>query len=581
MANSLTDWLSSQIKSSISAIDTDSKVAASKVSLLDDIAFLKGRKVQIVRFYTPQAAALASREVHKSLELDAIETQSIESDEGLWAVVADKIHSVTIKFSHSCVSNFNHTHFRELISLRGTIIALKSFRPSISFLPSLLESNTRRGGPFAPPQLIVNAALFLDVEAFQVLGSINEVIFWKSEDLHQSLVKDQAGFKSYRSWFKKVEKLLERERRRQMRAANKLELPGVSHTEASQSSNEKSTDSTRDSGSNTIVTTLPPPPFQNPVQSKKKRDRSYSQEAQMSEANLSKRAKSKAMWDNFQLSEDEDEFGLNAAAKEVFDMHKRGGKTTEEESFPLQQDDDILEESFSFLTGERIPSSDSLESQSHSYRDSNILQSSADSLSSNASLPATHPNITQARQALNVDFNSPAIVIEQEGYSSGVRPPNVIGINSLPFSFLLDQGVAEKVMVQGDGDALGEEDGSVMPVQMHLPATGGTSEKSAADKNTARPGVEGIAAMEEGERKDAIISPAASSISAAPSSKFKVLNAPPSAAQKPGNASATDDAGQRTEKKRWFVLQKITKQEKEEREKAEIKRLMTEIVFDC
>jgi hypothetical protein len=107
MANSLTDWLSSKVSSSIQSSEGGPKGPTSRTALLDDIEFLKGRKVQIVRFYTSQAALVAAKEVQAPLRSEAAPESIDNEGEALWAVVADKVSSVTLRFSPFCVENFN------------------------------------------------------------------------------------------------------------------------------------------------------------------------------------------------------------------------------------------------------------------------------------------------------------------------------------------------------------------------------------------------------------------------------------------------------------------------------------------
>jgi hypothetical protein len=111
MANSLNDWLAARVSSQIQTLSKP--LSRDRVSLLDDIPFIKGQKVQILRFFTPQAALDANIQLnlsptskgstpHRSLQDDGEQAD----DYPLWAVVGDRVHSVYALFSQSCVARF-------------------------------------------------------------------------------------------------------------------------------------------------------------------------------------------------------------------------------------------------------------------------------------------------------------------------------------------------------------------------------------------------------------------------------------------------------------------------------------------
>lgn len=106
MANSLTDWLATKVLSSWESFDSAFETDQDKQSLLDDVAYLKGAKVQIIRFFAPQSVIEAEKEL-QSGEHDEEMRDLGESDVDLWACVSDRQHHVHVRFSHHCVNRFN------------------------------------------------------------------------------------------------------------------------------------------------------------------------------------------------------------------------------------------------------------------------------------------------------------------------------------------------------------------------------------------------------------------------------------------------------------------------------------------
>lgn len=109
MANSLTDWLAAKVPACISLPSpTRATGREESLTLLDDVAFTSGPKVQIHRFFTAQQALDAERQLPDVL-CDGAKDGPKGDDElgGLWAVVGDRTSSVYAHFSQHCVSHFN------------------------------------------------------------------------------------------------------------------------------------------------------------------------------------------------------------------------------------------------------------------------------------------------------------------------------------------------------------------------------------------------------------------------------------------------------------------------------------------
>ena len=109
MANSLTDWLAAKVAACISP-PSPTRVTGREESetLLGDVAFTSGPKVQIHRFFTAQQALDAGRQLPDALRHGAKDGLKGDDDQGgLWAVVGDRTSSVYAHFSEHCVSHFN------------------------------------------------------------------------------------------------------------------------------------------------------------------------------------------------------------------------------------------------------------------------------------------------------------------------------------------------------------------------------------------------------------------------------------------------------------------------------------------
>jgi hypothetical protein len=306
--------------------------------------------------------------------------------------------------------------------------------------------------------------------------------------------------------------------------------------------------------------------------------------------------------------------GLNAGAKEVFDMHEKRGRMEDAEKVSTSQDvgdeGDVLEESFSFLTGERIIFSDSLE-EDHCRHDGiqSLPPNKLDSIPDSVAVPAMCSNASQ-RGATSQMSKSPETSTAQQTDSSGVQPPSVSAIESLPFSLLGDgdrasqmsaeeeHGIDETVKERQKGDVgpferdkgdLGEEDLDLdLPVQRYIPAatafpTAHQTDKAASSHDDEFSSIAGTKASiaplsRQNDRDRAVSSSETRSVS---SREGHAREAPPTHNATVARVEAADgDTNPPPGKKRWFVLRKITKQEKEEKERTENERLLKGIVFD-
>ena len=342
--------------------------------------------------------------------------------------------------AHRPTARFS-TRSRELISLSGAIVSLKSFRPSISWLPSLLEGNQRSCGPFAPA-VPLEATLLLQIESFEVLGSINEVIFWDTTALQATLLQHaRPEAKLFQRWFQRVEKAMIREHKRAERVAS---YSKQANSSASQAVEERSSDGgpSGSAASAALSSLPPPPPFQQPAwprhrQPVKRQRDSSSGPGSSAPSTQSKRAKLDAAWGDFSLSHLDDEFGLDAAASQLLERHTQGQGSALDDStdrlFPSLSSYDSL------LGGEMLSDDDG-----EREIDGNAA---IDVQSSAATLPPTYP--------LNVLEAGAAQALLGEG--STVRPPSITDTTSLPFSFLLD-GEAEAVETEAEGAARPEHD---------------------------------------------------------------------------------------------------------------------------
>lgn len=170
MAESLTSWLTPALRSAMSLADFQAEEGH---SALDDLPYHKGAKLQIRRFL--------GYEENFPTQPNS-EGQSCKRKPPLWAVASDRYFDICVRFSADCVTWFDNSHAIELISLPHCIISLLSYRPSLSKTAGRMAVGAT--GPFASTN---KARLFLEVEAFRVWGSVNDVIFWESLDLQSAL----------------------------------------------------------------------------------------------------------------------------------------------------------------------------------------------------------------------------------------------------------------------------------------------------------------------------------------------------------------------------------------------------------
>lgn len=306
-------------------------------------------------------------------------------------------------------------------------------------MPSLLEGNQRSCGPFAPA-VPLEATLLLQIESFEVLGSINEVIFWDTTALQATLLQHaRPEAKLFQRWFRRVEKAMIREHKRAERVASNSKLPTSS---ASQAVEERSSEGgpSGSAASAALSSLPPPPPFQQPAwpgQTAKRQRDSSSGLGSSAPSTQSKRAKLDAAWGDFSLSHLDDEFGLDAAASQLLDRHTQGQDSALDDSterlFPSLS-------SYDSLLGAEVLSDEDGEREI----DGNAA---IDVQSSAATLPPTYP--------LNVVEAGAAQAVLGEG--STVRPPSITDTTSLPFSFLLD-GEAEAAETEAEGAATPEHD---------------------------------------------------------------------------------------------------------------------------
>lgn len=219
---------------------------------------------------------------------------------------------------------------RELISLSGSIVILRKFRPSISFVPSILENKRNRRGPFAPLEPS-RPTLLLEIESFEVLGSINEVIFWDTRSLQSSLLSEEFALRnrSFKAWFRQVDKIFSSEERRREKRRQRVANGDASSTPSGSRNAANDTVSNTSAKtrmvSNSAETTSPyvPPPFQRPSSlikgphsSKKSKEKEKSQSS----------THSLNPWGDFELSMGgDDDFGIAAAASQMLDRHSQGG----------------------------------------------------------------------------------------------------------------------------------------------------------------------------------------------------------------------------------------------------------------
>ncbi|PWN33312.1 uncharacterized protein FA14DRAFT_161231 [Meira miltonrushii] len=317
MAESLTPWMARSVCHGLLDITKEQK---KQYSLGDDdeiaeenddvTSFQRGSKVQIVRFLGFGAANVIHRQ---------------QDDTALWAIVADRTHWTCVKFSKECVDSFDRMHTRKLISMRGSVIALRWYRPGASIQADKLysiEANSRGGGPFAAAvqsnesiSAGIVPRLVLHVESIQLWGSINESIFWDTDDLQKFLLEDESHGggvgngttsslmmdREHKSAFKKWIGSI---RRRYARAyAKKHQKTNATIQSASTLSSKQFTTGSEFSG---------PKPYQQPVE-KKRTGRQA--EAESVDAREKKKAKvEKADWGDSSLSWSDDHFGLQAAA---------------------------------------------------------------------------------------------------------------------------------------------------------------------------------------------------------------------------------------------------------------------------
>lgn len=333
MAESLTPWMARSVCHGLLDITKDHK---RQYRLLDDdeiaeddlISFQRGSKVQIIRFLGFGATNVIQRQ---------------QDDTALWAIVADRTHWTCVKFTKECVHSFDQMHSRKLISMRGSIIALRWFRPGASVQADKLysiEANSRGDGPFAAAlqsnestSAGIMPRLVLHVESIQLWGSINESIFWETDDLQKFLLEDENSSgtsvgrvgngvnsslmmdREHKSAFKKWIGSI---RRRYARAyAKKYQKTTIQS--ASTLSSKHFTTGSEFSG---------PKPYQRPA--KKKRNEGQAEEISV-DAYAKKKAKiEKADWGDSSLSWSDDHYGLQAAADTLLEQ-KNGQYTASNE----------------------------------------------------------------------------------------------------------------------------------------------------------------------------------------------------------------------------------------------------------
>lgn len=324
MAESLTPWMAKSVCQSVPDIHRSSKKSAKRhlqpKEIEDETSFQRGSKVQIVRFL--------------GFDGDSTYQSFHQNNSALWAIVADRSHWICVKFSKDCVALFDRMHSRKLISMRGSIIGLQWYRPGASIRAEKLysiETNSRGDGPFAaalrsnlsglPSDLIQcdMPRLFLQVESVQLWGSVNENIFWETEDLQNLLLEDpkilgndmqvEASLslmidKEHRSAFKKWMVSIRRQHIRSLRNKDQKKI-GNTNT-GSSSSDQFSIESEMSL----------PKPYQEPAESKSHKRQAVEQ---ASETNEKKKKKSeKENWKDFSLGWADDDYGLQSAADELF-----------------------------------------------------------------------------------------------------------------------------------------------------------------------------------------------------------------------------------------------------------------------
>lgn len=345
MAESLTPWMARSVCHGLLEtneraindhkkhlqLDEDDEIAEEN----DDVtSFQRGSKVQIVRFL-----GFGGTNAYQDWQKENIP---------LWAIVADRTHWTCVKFSKDCVNSFDRMHTRKLITMRGSIIALRWYRPGASIQADRLysiEANSRGGGPFAAAlqsdastsqtETVLGGTprLVLYVESIQLWGSINESIFWETDDLQRFLLEDENQSKEsvgdvgkgtnsnlmmdkeHKSAFKKWIGLI---RRQYSRAYTKKHQKSKATIQsASTLSSNQFTTGSEFSG---------PKPYQQPKELKRN-------ERQADEQTLDARAKKRKMveradWESSSLSWSEDHYGLQAAADTL--LEQRDGQDAKE-----------------------------------------------------------------------------------------------------------------------------------------------------------------------------------------------------------------------------------------------------------
>lgn len=435
MANSLTDWLAAKVSSCVQAPDHHFKTLRDKQSLLEDIAFARGAKVQIRRFFAPRYLQEAQSELQDLIEKEGnaqqVTFENVSDDGCLWAEVADKVNYVHVRFSGPCVARFNSRYARELISLRGTIISLKSFRPSISLLPSLLENRQRIDGPFAPLQS-VRPALFLEIESFEVVGAINEVIFWQANELQTALLNKEGDASLFKQWFKAVRRLTIKEQQTKAKKT-KVKVEADADAEADDMNLDPSSSHSQLSAisSAAFITESMPPPFQRAVPPPKQ----DSQEEKTNSQASSTIKKEKSPWGDFTLSQD-DEFGLDAAASQLIERHEQGIEEEGEEEEPriVNSFDSMFPAPTLELTTERRKSALEEQDDRDALRTKSI-ESMQEIPSQVETLPATYPTSLIAREESSP--NDASGISQKE--TTSIRPPSVTDNTSFPFSLLINE----------------------------------------------------------------------------------------------------------------------------------------------
>ncbi|PWN54353.1 hypothetical protein IE53DRAFT_407994 [Violaceomyces palustris] len=171
-------------------------------SFLQDLPFSTGGRVQVIRFLT-------FRPVDQP-----------ESSQEIWAQVGDQTHFIAVKFIGKEVTRFTmNQNQTPLTAFRGSIFSLKSVKPIVTRIPTQVSSS-----PWDPN----NLWLALEVHSFDLVGSINESLFWPNVKYVldcSAIMQRKDGIQDWRKlrdWFEDCKRMVESMEYKQALKAKKL-----------------------------------------------------------------------------------------------------------------------------------------------------------------------------------------------------------------------------------------------------------------------------------------------------------------------------------------------------------------------